>query len=68
MLLITAVHNELLTHFSLVVTEGIALLQEPINKRRLSVVDVRNNGDVANKFVVYHKNNAPYGDSSLEIL
>lgn len=37
-LLVTTVHDQLLAHLGLVVTEGIGLFQQPINKRRLTVV------------------------------
>jgi hypothetical protein len=39
-LLITGVHDEFLAHLGLVVTEGVALFEEAINQRRLTVVDV----------------------------
>ena len=54
MLLITRVHNERLAHLSLVLTESIALLQKSVNKRRLPVVDVRDNCYISNLTFVVH--------------
>ncbi len=56
MFLVATVHNEGLVHFGLVGAESVTLLQKAIKKRRLSVVDVRNNSNVANLFWVFHKN------------
>src|SRR5262245_43102517 len=46
-LLITAVHNQFLTHLSLMVGKNLGLLQQPIHQGSLTVVDMGNNGNVA---------------------
>ena len=54
MFLIARVHNERLTHFRLVVTESVALLQKRIHQGSFTVVDVRNNRDVAKLTFILH--------------
>ena len=46
-LLVAAVHDQVLAHFGLVVAEGLGLLEQAVDQRRLAVVDVRDNRDIA---------------------
>ncbi len=46
--LVAAVHDQLLAHLRLVVAEGLRLLHQAVDQRRLAVVDVGDNGDVPN--------------------
>ena len=57
-LLIAGVHNQLLAHLGLVVTERLGLLQQPIDQRRLTMVDVGDDCDVADVLRIFHKNKA----------
>ena len=51
--LVTTVHDKLLAHFCLVVTEGFALFQETINQRSLAMINVRNHCDITNFTCVF---------------
>src|SRR5690606_3367831 len=46
-LLITAIHDKLLAHLSLIISEGMRLLQKSINHGCLSMVHVSNNRNVS---------------------
>jgi hypothetical protein len=47
LLLVAAVHDQVLAHFGLVVAEGLRLLEQAVDQRRLAVVNVGDNGDIA---------------------
>lgn len=59
-LLVAAVHNERLTHFGLVIAEGLALFQQPIYQCCFPVVNMSNNCNIADfggvLDVLCHKN------------
>ena len=48
--LITAVHDELLRHFSLVITKRLRLLEQAIYDGRFTMINVSNHGNVSNVF------------------
>ena len=54
MLLVTRVHNQRLAHLGLILAESMALLEERINKRRLAMVDVRNNRYISDFTFIVH--------------
>ena len=54
MLLVTTVHQQSLCHFGLIVAESIALLQKPIHKGSLAVVNVRDNRHISNFFWIHN--------------
>jgi hypothetical protein len=52
--LVTTVHDQILAHLSLVVAEGLGLLEQAIDKRSLAMVNVGNNSNISNFGWVLH--------------
>ena len=46
--LVAAVHDQILAHLGLVVTEGLRLLQQPVDQRRFAMVNMGDNRDITN--------------------
>src|ERR1035437_7519710 len=45
--LVATIHDQVLAHFGLVIAEGLRLLEQAVNQGCFAVVNVRNDGNIA---------------------